>query len=45
MTTEQIDELMEALALVLRYIGRHGTPAEQAAALEQWQALREVFQP
>jgi hypothetical protein len=45
MTEEQMDALMEALALLLRYVGRHGTPAEQAAALEHWQALREVFQP
>jgi hypothetical protein len=28
---------------MLRYISRHGTPAEQAAALEHWQAVNEAF--
>ena len=41
MSTEEREALLEFLALVMRFIGRHGTPAEQAAVLEQWQAVNE----
>jgi hypothetical protein len=43
MSAEEREALMEFLAFMLRYISRHGTPAEQAAALEHWQAVNEAF--
>jgi hypothetical protein len=43
MSAEEREALLEFLAFMLRYISRHGTPAEQAAALEHWQAVNEAF--
>ena len=43
MSPEERQSLMEFLAFILRFVSRHGTPAEQAAALEHWQAVNEAF--
>lgn len=43
MSREEREALLDFLALVMRFIGRHGTPAEQAAVLEQWQAVNEAI--
>jgi hypothetical protein len=40
---EERQSFVEFVAFVLRFISRHGTPAEQAAALEHWQAVNEAF--
>jgi hypothetical protein len=43
MSSEQRQALLDFLALVMRYMSRHGTPAEQAAVLEHWQQINEAF--
>jgi hypothetical protein len=43
MSPEERQAFMEFMAFLLRYISRHGTTAEQAAALEHWQAIHEAF--
>ena len=43
MSAEEREALLSFLALVMRYMSRHGTPAEQAAVLEEWQAINEAF--
>ena len=43
MSEEERQSLVELVAFLLRFVGRHGTPAEQAAALEHWQAVNEAF--
>ena len=43
MSEEERQALTEFLAFILRFVSRHGTPAEQAAVLEQWQAVNEAF--
>ena len=43
MSEEERQSFVEFVAFILRFISRHGTPAEQAAALEHWQAIAEAF--
>jgi hypothetical protein len=37
MTQAQTDLLIEFLTVLMRFILRHGSPAEQAEILEHWQ--------
>jgi hypothetical protein len=41
MSREEREALLDFLAFIMRYVSRHGTPAEQAAVLEHWQAVNE----
>jgi len=43
MSAAERQSLFEFLAFMLRFVSRHGTPAEQVAVLEHWQAVNEAF--